>query len=70
MAANVHLVDDIVISGMSTVNKSLAKPGLYSSGTMVSDHRRWRRNAARFRRLDDYVLRLTRLEKEWQQSLE
>ncbi|KTD65877.1 UDP-3-O-(3-hydroxymyristoyl)glucosamine N-acyltransferase [Legionella spiritensis] len=63
IAANVQLLDDIVITGMSTVSKSLKKAGLYSSGTMVSEHNRWRRNAARFRRLDDYILRVAKLEK-------
>lgn len=63
VAAYVQLGDDVVITGMSTVNKSLCKSGIYSSGTMVSEHARWRRNAARFRRLDDYVTRLLRLEK-------
>lgn len=64
IAAHTHLVDDIVITGMSTVTKSLSKAGIYSSGTVVSKHDQWRRNAARFRRLDDYIIRLTKLEKE------
>ncbi|STY30428.1 UDP-3-O-[3-hydroxymyristoyl] glucosamine N-acyltransferase [Legionella wadsworthii] len=63
IAAHVHIADDIVITGMSTVSKSLAKSGIYSSGTLVHEHRRWRRNAARFRRLDDYIIRLGALEK-------
>lgn len=63
IAAYVHLTDDVVITGMSTVSKSLAKSGIYSSGTLVHEHRRWRRNAARFRRLDDYILKLGALEK-------
>ncbi len=63
IAAHVHLVDDVVITGMSTVNKSLAKSGIYSSGTLVHEHERWRRNAARFKRLDDYVLKLSAIEK-------
>jgi UDP-3-O-[3-hydroxymyristoyl] glucosamine N-acyltransferase len=63
IAANVRLADDVVISGMSTVSKSLTKPGIYSSGTLVHDHNRWRRNAARFRRLDDYIIKLTMLER-------
>ncbi|MDP1602801.1 MAG: UDP-3-O-(3-hydroxymyristoyl)glucosamine N-acyltransferase [Legionella sp.] len=64
IAAHVHLADDVVVTGMSTVSKSLGKSGIYSSGTMVSEHKRWRRNVARFRRLDDYINRLVRLEKE------
>ncbi|CEK09700.1 UDP-3-O-(3-hydroxymyristoyl)glucosamine N-acyltransferase [Legionella hackeliae] len=64
LAPYVHLADDVVITGMSTVNKSLTKAGIYSSGTMVCEHRQWRRNAARFRRLDDYITRLIKLEKD------
>lgn len=63
IAANVRLSDDVVITGMSTVNKSIAKSGIYSSGTLVHEHRRWRRNAARFKRLDDYMIKLGTLEK-------
>ncbi|HHF7365665.1 TPA: UDP-3-O-(3-hydroxymyristoyl)glucosamine N-acyltransferase [Legionella bozemanae] len=63
IAAHVHLADDVVITGMSTVSKSLAKSGIYSSGTLVHEHRRWRRNVARFRRLDDYITKLGALEK-------
>ena len=63
IAAYVHLADDIVITGMSTVSKSLTKSGVYSSGTLVHEHQRWRRNAARFRRLDDYIVKLSALEK-------
>lgn len=68
IAANVHLANEVVITGMSTVSKSLQKAGVYSSGTLVSEHQRWRRNAARFRRLDDYMTRLTKLEKNWQDN--
>ncbi|KTC78048.1 UDP-3-O-(3-hydroxymyristoyl)glucosamine N-acyltransferase [Legionella brunensis] len=64
LAPHISLANDVVITGMSTVNKSLTKAGVYSSGTMVCEHRQWRRNAARFRRLDDYITRLIKLEKE------
>lgn len=63
IAAYVRLTDDVVISGMSTVSKSIAKSGIYSSGTLVHEHQRWRRNAARFRRLDDYIVKLGALER-------
>lgn len=63
IAAYVHLAADVVITGMSTVSKSIAKSGIYSSGTLVHEHKRWRRNAARFRRLDDYINRLGAVEK-------
>lgn len=54
---------DVVVTGMSTVKKSLNKSGIYSSGTLVHEHQRWRRNAARFKRLDDYIVKLSVLEK-------
>lgn len=68
IAANVRLSDDVVITGMSTVSKSIAKAGIYSSGTLVHEHQRWRRNAARFRRLDDYITKLGVLEKKIESS--
>ncbi|KTD75597.1 UDP-3-O-(3-hydroxymyristoyl)glucosamine N-acyltransferase [Legionella waltersii] len=64
IAANTQLGNDVVISGMSTVTKSITKPGVYSSGTIVHEHESWRRNAARFKRLDDYILLLKAIEKE------
>lgn len=63
LAAFVCLTDDVVITGMSTVSKSIAKSGIYSSGTLVHPHDRWRKNAARFKRLDDYMIKLNTLEK-------
>jgi UDP-3-O-[3-hydroxymyristoyl] glucosamine N-acyltransferase len=68
VAANVRLSDGVVITGMSTVSKSIAKEGIYSSGTLVHEHQRWRRNAARFRRLDDYITKLGALEKKMESS--
>lgn len=63
IAAYLCLTDNVVVTGMSTVAKSIHQAGVYSSGTMVSEHSRWRRNAARFRRLDEYVSRIYELEK-------
>jgi UDP-3-O-[3-hydroxymyristoyl] glucosamine N-acyltransferase len=63
IAANVQLANDVVITGMSTVSKSIIKSGIYSSGTLVHEHDRWRRNAARFRRLDEYIAKLGVLER-------
>lgn len=63
IAAFVRLVDDVVITGMSTVSKSITKSGIYSSGTLAHPHQKWRKNAARFRRLDDYIVKLSTLER-------
>ncbi|HAT8179096.1 TPA: UDP-3-O-(3-hydroxymyristoyl)glucosamine N-acyltransferase [Legionella pneumophila] len=63
LAANIRLANDVVITGMSTVTKSITRSGVYSSGTTVHDHRKWRRNTARFRNLDDYITKLITIEK-------
>lgn len=63
IAPYVTLADDVVITGMSTVNKSIKKSGIYSSGTLINEHQRWRRNATRFKRLDDYIAKLSALER-------
>lgn len=62
IAPSLHLADEVVITGMSSVNKSLLKSGMYSSGTMVSEHKQWRKNAARFKQLDTFVQRVKRIE--------
>jgi UDP-3-O-[3-hydroxymyristoyl] glucosamine N-acyltransferase len=66
IASFVRLADDVVITGMSTVAKSILKSGVYSSGTMIHEHNRWRRNVARFKRLDDYMIKLTALARQRQ----
>jgi UDP-3-O-[3-hydroxymyristoyl] glucosamine N-acyltransferase len=50
-----HIVigDDIVITGMAMVTKSLSAPGMYSSGLPIEPSRRWRRVVAQLRRLAD-----------------
>ncbi|MFO7859189.1 MAG: UDP-3-O-(3-hydroxymyristoyl)glucosamine N-acyltransferase [Ectothiorhodospiraceae bacterium] len=60
-----HLVigDKVHITGMTQVTKSLAGPGVYSSGTGVDTNRNWRRNAARFHQLDDIARRLRTVER-------
>jgi UDP-3-O-[3-hydroxymyristoyl] glucosamine N-acyltransferase len=47
---------------MSLVNQSITEPGVYSSGTGLSDTASWRKNIVRFRQLDDFWKRLSALE--------
>jgi len=54
--------DDIVIAGFGQVTHSLAAPGLYSSVLAVEPAGRWRRIAARIKRLEQLVARVGRLE--------
>lgn len=68
IGASIHIADNVVITATSSVSKSINKAGIYTSGTLAHEHSRWRRNAARFRRLDDYIIRLNALEQKIQQD--
>jgi len=62
----VEIADNVMVTAMSMVSKSLPKPGSYSSNIPIDDTRLWRRNSARFRQLDELAKRLRQLEKEVQ----
>jgi UDP-3-O-[3-hydroxymyristoyl] glucosamine N-acyltransferase len=58
------IADKVTITSMSLVTHSIHAAGEYSSGTPIQDNRSWRRNAARFKHLDDTTRRVHALEKE------
>jgi UDP-3-O-[3-hydroxymyristoyl] glucosamine N-acyltransferase len=55
---HLEVADRVTVTAMSLVTHSLREAGEYSSGTPIQDNRRWRRNAARFKHLDDFVRRV------------
>ena len=55
---HLEIADRVTVTAMSLVTHSLREPGEYSSGTPIQENRHWRRNAARFKHLDDFVRRL------------
>jgi len=61
---HIEITDNVIITAMSLVTKSLSKPGSYSSNTPIDDTRTWRKNSARFRQLDEIARRLSKLEKQ------
>lgn len=61
---HLELADRVTITAKSLVTHSIREPGEYSSGTPLQDNRQWRKSAARFKHLDDYVRRLSALEKD------
>jgi UDP-3-O-[3-hydroxymyristoyl] glucosamine N-acyltransferase len=63
IAGHLQIADDVHITGMSLVTKSLNQAGFYSSGLRVETNRRWNKIAARLRQLDDLAHRLITLEK-------
>lgn len=61
---HLELADRVTITAKSLVTHSIREPGEYSSGVPLQENRLWRRNAARFKHLDEYARRLSALEKD------
>lgn len=51
LSGHLDICDDVTITGMSLVTKSIKRPGTYSGGWPAQEAQRWRRGVARFRRL-------------------
>lgn len=64
IAGHLEIVDNVHITAMTMVIKSLTEPGVYSSGTGVQPNAQWRRSIARLRQLDKMAARLTKVEKQ------
>jgi len=63
MINQISVCDDVMIMFRGVVTKSIDKPGVYSSALPVEEVGRWRRNAARFRKLDALTERVTAAER-------
>ncbi|KAG1707693.1 Outer membrane protein assembly factor BamA [Nymphon striatum] len=62
IAGHLEITDDVVLTGKSMVIRSIKKAGVYSSGIPADDNRKWRRNATRFRNLDDMAKQIKQLQ--------
>ncbi|MCS2610770.1 UDP-3-O-(3-hydroxymyristoyl)glucosamine N-acyltransferase [Halomonas dongshanensis] len=63
LSGHLTIADGVQVTGMSLVTNSIHEPGVYSSGTGAMNNTQWRKNAVRFKQLDEIAKRLTRLEK-------
>jgi len=63
IAGHLEIADDVVVTGQTLVASTIREAGVYSSALTMDAARSWRRNAARFRQLDDMAKRLKRLER-------
>ncbi|MBF2760934.1 MAG: UDP-3-O-(3-hydroxymyristoyl)glucosamine N-acyltransferase [Ectothiorhodospiraceae bacterium AqS1] len=68
IAGHLEIADDVVLTATSAVSSTIAEAGTYSSGMPVQENLRWRRNIARFRRLDEMAKRLASIEKDHRRS--
>ncbi len=62
ISGHLNISDGVTITGMTMVIKDINDPGVYSSGMPSQTNREWRRNAARYRQLDELAKRLKKLE--------
>ncbi|MFK7976578.1 MAG: UDP-3-O-(3-hydroxymyristoyl)glucosamine N-acyltransferase [Halioglobus sp.] len=63
VVGHVEICDNVHVTGMTMVTRSISEQGSYSAGTRMTSTRDWKRNAVRFSRLDDMHQRLAALEK-------
>lgn len=63
IVGHIEIGDRITVGAMSLVTHSLREPGEYASGTPIQPKGEWRRNAARFVRLDAMARELNTLKK-------
>ncbi len=66
-AGHLRIVDDVTITGMCMVTRSIFEPGIYSSGLPIQPSGKWRRNVARMKHIDEMFLRIQALEKRLEQ---
>jgi len=60
-----QIVDNVHITAMSLVTKSITESGVYSSSTPIQENAKWQRNYIRLTQLDDMAKRLKRIEVEF-----
>jgi len=63
IAGHVEICDDVILAGRTSVMGSIKKPGMYSGALHEDETPKFRRNAARFRQLDEMARRLRKLER-------
>ncbi|MEE4249955.1 MAG: UDP-3-O-(3-hydroxymyristoyl)glucosamine N-acyltransferase [Alcanivoracaceae bacterium] len=63
IAGHIEITDQVQVLGKTMVSGSLRRAGVYASGVPETDHATWRRNAVRFRHLDQMAKRLTAVER-------
>lgn len=64
VADNLTICDDAHFTGRAVVLKNITAPGVYSSGILLDETTKWRRNALRFGQLDSLYKQIKRLLKE------
>lgn len=69
IGGHLEIADDVTILGKTSITNSIRTAGVYSSTMSAQPAPEWRKNAVRFRHLDDFVRTLKKLESQVQQLL-
>ena len=64
LVGHITLTDNVHVTGMTMVTKSIDQAGSYSSGTAMMPTGVWKKNSVRMRQLDSLVKRIKSLEKQ------
>ena len=60
---HVSICDDVIVAACSFVSKDITEPGVYNGAFPAEKDKNWKRKAARYRRIEDIVQRISDLEK-------
>ena len=60
---HINICDDVVVGGATMISKDISQPGFYTASFPAEKGRDWKRKVARFRRMDELVKRVEKLEK-------
>lgn len=63
VVGHVEICDDVHVTAMTMVTRSITRPGSYSSGTPMAETGEWKRSAVRFSQLDAIQQRLAEIER-------
>jgi UDP-3-O-[3-hydroxymyristoyl] glucosamine N-acyltransferase len=63
VVGHVTICDDVVVSGRAVISKDITEPGVYAGTFTAEPAREWNRQVARFRRLEQLIERVNKLEK-------
>ena len=62
IGGHIYIVDDVQLTGMTMVTKSITSAGVYSSGIPAEPTAQWHKNIIRYRQMDKLVARVKALE--------
>jgi len=64
IVGHISICDDVVVGGATVITKDITEPGFYNGTFAGEKDKDWKRKVARFRRLEDLVKRVSKLEKQ------